>query len=114
MNHTLSPQSIETVVRSVAVDRLLPPDVRKTIPSFGSTTGQFDPQAVVKFFTPDGAFTWYVLEFDGNDLFFGLVDGQTRELGYFALSELLDVRGQFGLGIERDRYFDPTPLSELM
>ena len=52
-------------------------------------------------------------EFDGEDLFFGLVNGSDRELGYFRLSELARVKGPFGIGIERDTSFDPTPLSKL-
>jgi len=31
--------------------------------------------AIVKFFTPDSNWTWYATEFDGDDLFFGLVEG---------------------------------------
>ena len=31
--------------------------------------------APVKFFTPDGNWTWYASEFDREDLFFGLVSG---------------------------------------
>ena len=32
--------------------------------------------AIVKFFTPDSNWTWYATEFDGDDLFFGLVDSR--------------------------------------
>lgn len=73
-----------------------------------------EAQAVVKFFTPDSSWTWYATEFDGQDLFFGLVDGHEMELGYFSLSELQSVRGPFGLKIERDLHFRPTALKELM
>jgi hypothetical protein len=47
-------------------------------------------------------------------IFFGLVDGFEKELGYFSLSELSSVRGKSGLKIERDRYFTPTKLADLM
>lgn len=63
--------------------------------------------APVKFFTPDAGWIWYGIEFDGDDLFFGLVSGQEIELGYFSLSELESVRGQLGLPIERDLYYTP-------
>lgn len=69
--------------------------------------------APIKFFTPDSSWTWYPTEFDGNDLFFGLVSGFEVELGYFALSELERGRGRLGLPIERDLYFEPTSLREL-
>lgn len=69
--------------------------------------------AQVKFFTPDATWTWFASEFDGENIFFGLVDGLELELGYFSLSELLEVRGHLGLPVERDRYFKPTSLKEL-
>ena len=72
-----------------------------------------DTAVVVKFFTPDSYWTWYATEFDGTDTFFGLVDGQEQELGYFSLSELEDARGPLGLPVERDTSFTPTPLSEV-
>ena len=46
-------------------------------------------------------------------LFFGYVDGVFPELGYFTLSELEAIRGQFGLPLERDRFFTPCQLSEI-
>ena len=67
----------------------------------------------VKFFYPDFSWTWYATEFDGKDLFFGLVDGFERELGYFRLSELMSNRGRYGMEIERDLFFTPVPLSTL-
>ena len=45
--------------------------------------------------------------------FFGLVDGHERELGYFVLSELEEVRGPMGLPIERDLYWQPKTLAEI-
>lgn len=69
--------------------------------------------APVKFFTPDGNWTWYASEYDGEDLFFGLVSGLEVELGYFSLAELESVRGVFGLPIERDRYHTPQTLRQL-
>lgn len=93
--------------------KLVPRHVRAALPPLGSTEGKADPLAVVKFFMPDGRFTWYALEFDGKDTFFGLVDGQARELGYFSLRELEAVCGPLGLPVERDTAFEPTPLSAL-
>ncbi len=53
------------------------------------------------------------IEFDGEDTFFGAVSGAEFELGYFSLSELQDLRGPFGLAVERDLYFKPTLLSQI-
>ena len=73
-----------------------------------------DALAQVKFFTPDSSWSWFASEFDGDDIFFGLVDGFELELGYFSLSELQEVRGPWGLPIERDLHFEPKTLRDLM
>ena len=87
---------------------------RNALPALYSTDGDKNAKAVVKFFTPDGSYTWFASEFDGEDTFFGLVDGgQCKELGYFSLKELTAARGNMGLPVERDRWFSSTPLSEL-
>jgi hypothetical protein len=71
----------------------------------------------VKFFDPSGSWTWYAVEGerteDGDYHFFGLVDGHVKEWGYFSLRELESIRGRFGLGIERDIYFDPVPVVDV-
>ena len=92
--------------------KLLTNELRAKLPPLYSTEKDEDPTAVAKFFTPDSNWTWYATEFDGEDRFFGLVDGFDKELGYFSLSELASARGPLGLPIERDRWFSPKPLSE--
>lgn len=72
-----------------------------------------DALALVKFFTPDSSWTWFASEFDGEDIFYGLVIGLEIEFGYFSLKELQSVRGPWGLPIERDLYFEPKTLREL-
>ncbi len=69
---------------------------------------------LVKYFTPDSNWTWYATEFDGEDVFFGLVAGFEVELGYFSLSELHQIRGPLGLAVERDLHFTPKTLQELI
>ena len=69
--------------------------------------------ANLKLFAPDSSFSWFVLEFDGKDTFFGLVEGLEKELGYFSLAELQSVRGPLGLPIERDFYWRPKTLKEI-
>jgi len=39
----------------------------------------------VKFFSPWMNWTWYAVEFDGKDIFFGLVEGFATEWGYFVV-----------------------------
>lgn len=95
--------------------QLLTDDLRKTLPKLYATEKLPEDKTIVrcKFFTPDSDWTWYAIEFDGDDLFYGLVIGWEAELGYFSLSELESVRGPLGLPIERDLYFDPMPLAEV-
>ena len=87
---------------------LLTKEDRQRLPGLNSQENEADPKIPVKFFNPEGSWTWYAIEFDGEDTFFGLVDGFEKELGYFSLAELAAYRGSFGLGIERDRYWDPS------
>jgi len=94
---------------------LLPDDVRSTLPALYSQDDNPDPTVWVKFFTPDAQFTWYITEFDGKDLLFGLtVNGEEEELGYVSLTELTALRGGLGLPVERDLYFEPQPLSKVI
>ena len=72
--------------------------------------------AFVKFFSPDSSWTWWATEgsAEGNDfIFFGLVDGLEKELGYFCLSELQAVRGPMGLPVERDLHWKPKTLRQI-
>jgi len=94
--------------------KLLTQQIRRKLPPLGSQE-PLGPKAVahVKFFTPDSNWTWYATEFDGQDTFFGLVDGLDKELGYFSLSELQSTRGPLGLAIERDLYWRPKTLEEI-
>jgi hypothetical protein len=94
--------------------QLLTKDIRKHLPPLGSQNGKGGKAvAYVKFFTPDSSWTWYATEFDGQDTFFGLVEGQEKELGYFSLAELQGVRGPMGLAIERDLHWTPKTLAEI-
>jgi hypothetical protein len=104
--------------------------LRAKLPPLYSQEQVEDPMVYVKFFTPDSSWTWYATEgspVDENDimiregestpavdfLFFGYVIGQDAELGYFSLSELEQIRGRFGLPVERNLYFEPCKLSEV-
>ena len=87
---------------------------RKLPPLYANEEKGTEALAIVKFFTPDSSWTWYASEFDGDDVFFGLAVGVEPELGYFLLSELPSIRGKLGLPVERDRFFTPTPLRELL
>ncbi|QGN56520.1 DUF2958 domain-containing protein [Novosphingobium sp. Gsoil 351] len=76
----------------------------------------FDPHPVIKLFTPDANATWLLTELDPDDedRAFGLCDlgFSSPELGYVRLSDLENLRGPFGLAVERDEHFSADrPLS---
>ena len=94
--------------------KLMTAELRKKLPALYTCENIADPIVGAKYFTPFSNWTWYVLEFDGVDTFFGLVDGFEAELGYFSLAEMESVRGPLGMaGVERDLYWTPCPLSEV-
>jgi hypothetical protein len=93
---------------------LLTEEIRAKLPKLYSNEHLgLEAQAQVKFFTPSSNWTWYASEFDGEDVFFGLVIGFEIELGYFTLSELEEIGGGLTLPIERDKFFEPKTLREL-
>lgn len=94
--------------------KMLTKEIEKRLPALYSQEKNPDPTVQVKFFNPAGSWTWYGIEYDPEQrLFFGLVDGFEKEMGYFSLDELESFKGAFGLGIERDLWFSPKPLSEV-
>ncbi len=76
-----------------------------------------DPVPVVKLFTPDSGATWLLSEVDPEnpDIAFGLCDLGMGfpELGAVYISEILALKGQLGLPVERDVHVTlDKPLSE--
>ena len=93
--------------------KLLTEEIKKQFPALGETDTQADPIAIVKFFNPCGIGTWWACEYDPKSgIFFGKADLGYPELGTFSLEELQNYKGPMGLGIERDLYFTPKPLSQ--
>ncbi len=94
---------------------LLTKSIAKKLPKLYDTEHEplEDKIAIAKFFHPATNWTWYVIEYDGEDLCWGLVNGHETEFGYFSVSELSKVVGPFGLRVERDIFFRPTRVQEL-
>lgn len=76
-----------------------------------------DPLVIAKFFNPTGGGTRYATEYDAEaKLFFGFVSifgDHNDEWGPFSLDELESFPGRCGLGIERDRFFQPKRASTI-
>ena len=93
--------------------QLLTKEITAKMPALYTQENEKYPMVICKFFAVWSNWTWYGIEFDGTDTFFGFVVGHEAELGYFSLSELQSLRGPMGLGIERDMYFRAQPLSKI-
>ena len=71
-----------------------------------------DQMVVAKFF--GGSWTWYLMNLaDDGDYAWGIVKGHEVEAGSFSISELQQIKRLFGLGIERDMYFEPMKASDV-
>ena len=85
---------------------LLSDELRKRFEEVGCQNGVKDPIVIAKYFNAGGAGTWYATEFyPESRLFFGYVSifgDHNDEWGCFSLAELENVKGAFGLGVERD------------
>ncbi len=113
-NQITTVESEESEIIPPTGENLLDDESREKLPPLYTGEEQgLDALAQVKFFTPDSSWSWFASEFDGDDLFFGLVIGLEIELGYFSLQELHAIHGPWGLPIERDLHFEPKSLRKL-
>jgi hypothetical protein len=61
--------------------QLMTQEIRRLLPPLYSQESKGGKAvALLKLFTPDSSFTYYATEYDGEDTFFGLVDGMEKEL----------------------------------
>ena len=85
----------------------------KLIANHKEQDGTKEFKAVLKLFNPTGIGTWYLSELDPEtNNAFGLCCLTEEQLGYVNLDELLSFKGQFGLGIERDKFFKPKSFED--
>lgn len=94
---------------------LIPLELQDKIPKLYETEEQEDPIAYIKLFTPDSNWTWYITELsiDKNICFGYVVSAYDKELGYFSLEEILQLKGDLGLKVEKDLSFKETRLSAI-
>jgi hypothetical protein len=95
--------------------KLLTQELRNKLPKLYEAEGNMEASvAQVKFFSPYSGWTWYAVEFDGEDTFFGLVQGFELEYGYFSYSELEQATVFGGLpAVERDCYWTPQNIHDI-
>lgn len=93
---------------------LLPQEIRDALPKY--THDLEEPAtALVKWFTPDANAVWFVAAIDG-DRAWGVADLGlgSPEYGSFSVSEIATLTGVLGLPVERDLYFEPKPLRDIL
>ena len=67
-----------------------------------------EQMVVAKYFDPMGSWKWFLMNMDKDgDYCWGIVEGNEVEMGSFSMKELEGIKRPFGLGIERDLYFEP-------
>jgi len=96
------------------MSKLISKELLETLPALYETEELKNPLCLIKLFTPDANWTWYIIEISKDeDYCYGYVIGLESELGYFNLSEIEAVVGPLGLPVERDKFFEPTSLSKV-
>ena len=95
---------------------LIAKDIVNKIPNLYETENQEEKICYLKLFLPNSNWTWYIIELDKHDenTCYGLVDGFEKELGYFSLKELANIRDSLGVKVERDISFKPTKLETIL
>ena len=91
------------------------PEALKEMPALYATEKKDEEKHLfrMRFYHPLAKWSWYAVEYDPEDrVFFGWMDGDTQEWGYFSLLEMafLEVRG---VRIMWDVDFIPVRYGEL-
>lgn len=76
-----------------------------------------DIMVILKIFNPTGGQTWYLYEQEDEDIYWAFVnlgDRNDAECGTVLMSDLLSYRGLFNLPLERDKFFEPLSLEEVI
>lgn len=79
------------------MQQLMTEEIAKTVPRLYEQDGAEDPTVYAHYFSCVNGWDWWLLEFDGTDEAFGLVEGYDDELGYFSIKEMAELNRQMGL-----------------
>ena len=94
--------------------KLLTKEITKKAQKQYEQGSDMEQMVVAKYF--GGSWTWYLMNLDpkDSDYAWGIVDGHAVEMGSWQMSELQRVKLKpFGLGIERDLYFEPMKAKDV-
>ena len=76
------------------MQQLMTEELAKTAPRLYEQDGAEDPTVYAHYFSCVNGWDWWLLEFDGTDEAFGLVEGYDDELGYFSIKEMAELNRQ--------------------
>lgn len=97
---------------------LLPEQLSAGLPAIGSSPELplEDTTVHIRYFDSSTSWRWYVLEYDGEDTFFGLlISNQLVTAGQFTLTELRSIRTESGdPAIRRDLEFSIRSVRDLV
>jgi len=107
--------SFDTNIKNGYGQKLLTKAILNKVPALYDQDDKGDDAIVhIKYFL--GGWTWYITELNAETgEAFGMVYSPLEpngELGYISLEELVNIGGRFA--VERDQYFNPTPLSKII
>ena len=88
--------------------------VKKAQKQYNESSDLESQKVVAKFFDPMGSWTWYLMNLgEDKDYAWGIVKGHEVEMGSFLISELESLQLPLGLGIERDKFWQPIKAKEV-
>lgn len=70
--------------------------------------------AHARIFNPKSGTVWYAAEFDGEDVFFGIIEERVKRLGYFTRSAIENECTSNGGRVQRDRDWKPTEIEKIV
>ena len=93
-----------------------PAEALERIPKLYATASIPAAEKIIHLHFFFGGCDWYVAEYDGDELFFGYAvlndDLPNAEWVFISFSELKDI-SIYGLEVDRDVYWKPTPAGEI-
>lgn len=95
----------------------IPYKLQAMIPKLYHTRHEANPTVWVKFLSPVFNWRWYIIEgetIDNLTIFYGWMAHSAEERGRFIRSDLASMRAYFCITIQRDVYFQPCQLSDVL
>lgn len=94
--------------------KLLSDEFLQTLPALYLQDNVIDKVAYVKFYTVDGLWSFYVMEYSRNkELFYGYIDGIVQEFDFVSVQDIEERQCYLNLALDRTIYSEPILIREL-